>query len=70
MDRKILCNRKDDFKAYTAPHGSKQGGGCRSAFVAAHAQNIGCTTVVPHNDERAHCACDPDAGDWVCPVIN
>jgi hypothetical protein len=29
MEHKTLCNRKDNFMAYTAPHGIKQVEDCR-----------------------------------------
>jgi hypothetical protein len=77
MDREILRNRKDDFKAYTAPHGLKQDG-CNfsvdAMFGAVLTRNIDYTTAVrPQYDTMMSArmyTCKPNAGDCVGPVIN
>ncbi len=71
MDRKIICNRKDDFKAYTAPNGIKQDGGCRrSDAIAPFARNIDGTTPVRQEDECTTYTYKPVAAEQVGPLIN
>ena len=52
MEHKTPCNRKDDVKGYSAPHGIKQVGGCRprldAVLVDALARIAGGTTFVVH----------------------
>jgi hypothetical protein len=57
MDARNHANRKDDFKAYTAPRGVKQEAVGVSAFVAAviaPALNVDSTTAVQHDEECAY----------------